>query len=226
MHATGSHAGAELRARMNRPRERANEATDRCCALERVAAANTPRMGCHASRPPSRVGRHTAPKPRQGHGRAPAARAGLRGTPGIAPDTTAELRPPWPSRAGVTGGRTGITPRRERAVVPRPDAGRAGGGRAAPPRQAAPGRGRDETSRDGRAPRASRGHREPRGAGATAARRRAEPRRTGPRHGRDTGRAGSREQREGEKGLGKEEGESEVTTKGRWRRGRMASGWV
>jgi hypothetical protein len=47
-----------------------------------------------------------------------------------------------------------------------------------------------------------------------------------PRHDRDAGRAGSREQRKGEKGQGKEEGESELTTEGRWRRGRMASGWV
>jgi hypothetical protein len=129
-----------------------------------------------ASRPLSRAGLRTAPKPRRGHGRALAARAGLRRTPGIAPDATAELRPPWPSRAVVTGGRAGIAPRQARAAAPRPDAGRAGGRRAAPPRH-----GRAQ----GRAePRAGEPHRR------TMARRRDAPSRVVPRMGRDeSGRA-------------------------------------
>jgi hypothetical protein len=85
-----------------------------------------------SSRPPSRTGLCTMPKPRRGHGRAPAARAGLRRTPGAAPGATAELRPPWPNRAEVAGGRATPPWRAGRAQ------GRAEavGGRATPPRRA------------------------------------------------------------------------------------------
>jgi hypothetical protein len=84
-----------------------------------VAASELGRQGArhaatsrasHASKP-RRAGLRTVPKPRRGHGRAPVARAGLCRTPGTAPSATAELRPPWQSRAEVTGGRA-TPPRR------------------------------------------------------------------------------------------------------------------
>jgi hypothetical protein len=73
--------------------------------------------------------------PREEHPRRGRPRAGvLRRTPGIAPDATAELRPPWPSRTEVTGGRA-AKGGRTRAAAPWPSVGRAGGERAAPPRR-------------------------------------------------------------------------------------------
>jgi hypothetical protein len=192
------------------PREQAAEPGG---AAHHAEAAAGPRPRANSQGGPAQdagdcAGRHdrtpaAMAKPRRGHGRTRRDRA----------TTGARCR----AKAGHRPSRG----RASCAAAPWPGAGprRAAGGRAAKPRRAEDGTGRvGASARRGRVGAAT-NH-------AGRARRRAEPRRTGPRHGRDVGSAGSREQREGEKGRGKEEGESEFTTEGRWRRGRMASGWV
>jgi hypothetical protein len=128
---------------VNRLRERANEAADRCCARERGVATNTSRTGCHAPRRPPR-----------------ASRAGCRkraGTPGGTPRRDVAGEPREQTVSGVSAGKPrgraaqagrragrGCAPCRSRggAMAARQQPGRACAGRRGPRRAPRPSSGR------------------------------------------------------------------------------------